>query len=88
MSERRGYIQCGGYGMHRCRLGAEQMFMQTQQQSYHSADVVRFLRFLRVLLRKIAGKLLLIWDGTPIHCGQPIKEFLARGAAKWLHLEQ
>jgi transposase len=71
------------------------LFVQTQTQSYHSADVVRFLRvlflrvlFLRVLLRKISGKLLLIWDGAPIHRGQPIKEFLARGAAKRLHLEQ
>jgi transposase len=61
------------------------LFLQTQRQSYHSSDVVRFLR---VLLRKISGKLLLIWDGAPIHRGQPIKEFLARGAARRLHLEQ
>jgi transposase len=61
------------------------LFVQTQKQSYHSADVVRFLR---VLLRKISGKLLLIWDGAPIHRGQPIKQFLAHGAAKRLHLEQ
>jgi transposase len=27
-------------------------------------------------------------DGAPIHRGQPIKEFLARGAAKRIHLEQ
>jgi DDE superfamily endonuclease len=61
------------------------LFMQTQEQACHSPDVVRFLR---VLLRKIAGKLLVIWDGAPIHRGQPIKEFLARGAARRLHLEQ
>jgi transposase len=60
------------------------LFVQTQTQSYHSTDVVRFLR---VLLRKISGKLLVIWDGAPIHRGQPIKDFLARGAAKRLHLE-
>jgi transposase len=29
-----------------------------------------------------------IWDGVPIHRGQPIKDFLRRGAAKRLHLEQ
>jgi transposase len=46
------------------------------------------VRFLRVLLRKIAGKLLLIWDAAPLHRGQPIKDLLARGAAKRLHLEQ
>lgn len=33
------------------------LFMQTQEQVYHSDDVVRFLR---VLLRKIHGKLLVI----------------------------
>ncbi len=61
------------------------LFLQTQQQSYHSADVVRFLR---VLLRKISGKLLVIWDGAPIHRGQPIKDLLSRGAARRLHLVQ
>lgn len=61
------------------------LLVQSQHQSSHSAAVVRFLR---VLLRKISGKLLLIWDGAPNHRGQPIKEFLARGAAKRLHLEQ
>ena len=61
------------------------LFMQTQQQAYHSEDVVGFLR---VLLRKIRGKLLVIWDGAPIHRGQPLKDFLRRGAAKRLHLER
>ena len=37
---------------------------------------------------RCAGKLLVIWDGAPIHRGQPIKDFLARGAAKRIHLEQ
>jgi transposase len=46
------------------------------------------VRFLRVLVRKIRGKLLVIWDGAPIHRGQPIEDFLARGAATRLHLEQ
>jgi transposase len=45
------------------------------------------VRFLRLLLRKIRGKLLVIWDGAPIHRGQPIKDFLHHGAAKRLHLE-
>ena len=60
-------------------------FMQTQEDAYHSPDVVRFLR---VLLRKIAGKLLVIWDGAPIHRGQPVKDFLRAGAAKRGHLER
>ncbi len=61
------------------------LFLQTQDHAYHAPDVVRFLR---VLLRKIAGKLLVIWDGAPIHRGQPIKDFLRQGAARRLHLEQ
>jgi transposase len=61
------------------------LFMQIQDRSYRSEDVVRFLR---LLLRKIKGKLLVIWDGAPIHRGQAIKAFLARRAAKRLHLEQ
>ncbi len=61
------------------------LFMQMQDHAYCSEDVVRFLR---LLLRKIQGKLLVIWDGAPIHRGQEIKAFLARGAAKRLQLEQ
>src|SRR5262249_2733482 len=61
------------------------LFMQTQDHAYRSPAVVRFLR---ALLRKLRGKLLVIWDGSPIHRGQPIKDFLRKGAAKRLHLEQ
>jgi transposase len=60
------------------------VFLQTHDQAYHAPAVVRFLR---VLLRTIRGKLLIIWDGAPSHRGQPIKDFLAHGAAKRLHLE-
>jgi transposase len=61
------------------------LFLQVREAVYNAARVVGFLR---VLLRKIRGKLLLIWDGSPIHQGQPIKDFLKRGAAKRLHLER
>ena len=64
---------------------AGRLFMQTQERAYHADDVVRFLR---LLLRKVRGKLLVIWDGAPIHRGQPVKDFLRRGAARRLHLEQ
>ena len=62
-----------------------QLLFQIQTRSYNSADVVRFLR---LLLRKLPGKLLVIWDGSPIHRSQTIKDFLARGAAKRMHLER
>lgn len=61
------------------------LFMRVQREAYNGAAVVRFLR---VLLRKIPGKILVIWDGSPIHKGQAIKDFLTAGAAKRLHLER
>jgi len=61
------------------------LFLQVRPDSYDGQAVVGFLR---VLLRKIPGKVLVIWDGSPIHRAQPIKEFLKRGAARRLWLEQ
>jgi transposase len=61
------------------------LYMQTREPAFDADGVVGFLR---VLLRKIRGKVLVIWDGSPIHKGQAIKQFLARGAAKRLHLER
>jgi transposase len=61
------------------------LFLQVRPGSY---DAVQVVGFLRVLLRKISGKLLLIWDGSPTHRGHEVKDFLKRGAAKRLHLEQ
>jgi transposase len=61
------------------------LFLQVRPASYDSAAVVGFLR---VLLRKITGKLVVIWDGSPIHRGQEVKDFLKRGAARRLQLEQ
>lgn len=61
------------------------LFLQIRQASYDSQAVIKFLR---VLLRKMSGKILLIWDGSPIHRSREIKAFLKRGAAKRLHLEQ
>jgi len=61
------------------------LFMQVRPASYDSAGVVSFLR---MLMRKISGPIVVIWDGAPIHRGHEIKDFLKRGAAKRLHLEQ
>ena len=44
--------------------------------------------FLRQLLRQIPGKLLVIWDGAPIHRGRAVTDFLAGGAAARLQLER
>ncbi len=61
------------------------LFLQVCPVSSGAAGVVGFPR---MLLRKIADPILLIWDGSPIHRGQEIKDFLKRGAGKRLHLEQ
>jgi transposase len=61
------------------------LYLQVQEQAFRSDDVVRFLEH---LLRHIPGKLLVIWDGSPIHRGQVIKDFLASGAAQRIHLER
>ena len=46
------------------------------------------MRFLKHLLRQIAGNLMVIWDGLPAHRGKAVKAFLAAGATKRLHLER
>ncbi|HEV2121176.1 MAG TPA: IS630 family transposase [Chloroflexota bacterium] len=61
------------------------VLLQVQSQAYRSAHVVRFLRH---LLRHIPGKLLVIWDGSPIHRSRTIKAFLASSGAARIHLER
>ena len=60
------------------------VLLQVREQALRGPDVVRFLQH---LLRHIAGKLLVVWDGSPIHRAQVVRDFLAQGAAKRLHLE-
>ena len=50
-----------------------------------SGDVVAFLEH---LLREVPGRLVIIWDGSPIHRSHVIQEFLAHGAARRIHLER
>ena len=64
---------------------AGDLYMMVQEQAYKSPDVVRFLEHLQ---RHIPGKLLILWDGSPIHRSQVIKEYLGSGAAARIHLEQ
>jgi transposase len=61
------------------------LLMMEQERSFKSQDVVRFLRH---LLGQIPGKLLVIWDGSPIHRGRAVKDFLASGASSRLKLER
>lgn len=52
---------------------------------FKGPDVVRFLQ---QLLQRIPGKIVVIWDGAPIHRSNVIKKFLSEGAATRLHLER
>ncbi len=61
------------------------ILMQVQDEAFRGPRVVRFLRH---LLRHIPGKLLVIWDGAPIHRSKVVKAFLAEGGAERLWLEQ
>ena len=61
------------------------LFMQMQERTYKAEDVVRFLR---MLVRKIPGPLLVICDGSPIHRAEVVKQFLCSPMGKRLHLER
>jgi transposase len=61
------------------------LYMLEQEGAFKAEDVVRFLKH---LMRKIPGKLLVIWDGSPIHRGQAVKQFLKSAAACRVQLEQ
>ena len=61
------------------------LLMIEQERAFNGEDVVRFLKH---ALRQIPGKLLVIWDGSPIHRAKVVKEFLKSGAASELQLEQ
>ena len=54
------------------------LYMIEQERAFKGEDAVRFLKH---LMRQIPGKLLVVWDGSPIHRGGAVKEFLASGAA-------
>ena len=61
------------------------LYMTFQEKPFKGEDVVRFLKH---LLRQIPGQLLVIWDGSPIHRGGAVKDFLAGEACGRLKLEQ
>ena len=61
------------------------LYMIEQERAFKGDDVVRFLKH---LMRQIEGKLLLIWDGSPIHRGGAVKDFLKSGASRRLKLER
>lgn len=61
------------------------LFAHIQDTAYRGPTIVAFLR---QLLRQVPGKLLVVWDGAPIDRCRAVKDFLAAGAARRLHLER
>jgi transposase len=61
------------------------LLLHTRERAFKGPDVVRFLQH---RLRHLPGRLLVLWDGAPIHHAQPVKAFLAAGAAARLQLAQ
>ncbi len=61
------------------------LLLAIQERAFSGPPVVRFLRH---LLQQLPGKVLLIWDGAPIHRQHGVGEFLAAGAAARLHIER
>jgi transposase len=60
------------------------LFLMVQERAFDGVAVVGFLQH---LLARIAGKVLVIWDGAPIHRDKAVKGFLAAGAAGRVQLE-
>jgi transposase len=64
---------------------AGHLFTMTRYEAMTGIDSVHFLKHLR---HQTDRKLLVIWDGSPIHRAAEVKAYLADGAAKHTHLER
>jgi transposase len=60
------------------------LYTMVRDDTLDSLDSVVFLKH---LLPHVSDKLLVIWDGSPIHKGQ-VRTYLADGGAPQIHLEQ
>jgi len=58
------------------------LHMVEKERAFKGEDAVRLLKH---LVRRIPGKLLIVWGGSPIHRGAAVKDFLANGAASRAH---
>jgi transposase len=64
---------------------AGKLYTLVREEALTGCESVTFLKH---LLHWVSDRLLIIWDGSPIHRGAEIKTFLAEGGAKHIHLEQ
>jgi len=61
------------------------LFTMTRLDALNGSDSIHFLKH---LYSQTDRKLLVIWDGSPIHRSKEVRAFLANGAAKQIHLER
>jgi len=61
------------------------LFTITRDDSMNGLDSAHFLKH---LFWQLDSKLLVIWDGAPIHRIQCVKDYLANCATKHIHLER
>ena len=60
------------------------VYSMVRQASLNGLDTIGFVIH---LLRVAGNRLLLVWDNSPIHRRREVKEFLASGAARNVHIE-
>lgn len=65
-------------------LTLRNFYFQLHAGSIKSAQVIGFLRALH---RQVPGKILLLWDGAPIHRSRVVTAFVQAQHA-WLHVER
>jgi transposase len=61
------------------------LYFAGQDRPINSGDVVAFLEH---LLREVPGRMVILWDGAPIHRSHVVQAFLGAGAADRLHVER
>jgi len=61
------------------------LFTRSSYEALTDMDSVHFLIHMH---SQIEQKLLVVWDGSPIHRNVDVREFLAHGGAKHIHLER
>jgi transposase len=64
---------------------AGDLFTLTRSEALTGLESVGFLKH---VARQIGNRLLVIWDGSPIHRNAAVKEFLSDGGAPRVHLER
>ena len=60
------------------------LYSLSRAEPLSSYDTVAFIHHLQLCIK---GKLLLIWDGSPIHRGDVVKKYLEQGGAAKIHIE-